>query len=330
MKKYPRYMFMALIAMLLILALPGCDQSGDDGADPPPSSGRYESVEDLANLADIETGGTYTVILGSSINISERWGEINAAVKAAKKYVVLDLGACVAEDNAIIGKQSNPSGNQFNIIQNNSYITAIILPESLQYIEGQSFRNCIHLTSVVIPDGVLSIGSGAFMDCSALRNIIIPDSITSIADNVFQNCTALTSISISDSVNSIGSGTFQACTALTSISIPHGLVSLTQRLVSGCTSLVNVSIPDSVTSIESLAFRNCTGLDGITIPSSVTSIEASAFYGCTVLTSVVFAGGSTIIANDNSFPAGASLRSAYSGGGAGTYTLSGGSWSKNP
>jgi hypothetical protein len=79
MKKYVRSVFM-ILAALVLAALSGYDQSGDDGADPPPSSGRYESVEDLVGLAAIETGGTYTAILGSGINVSDRWADISAAV----------------------------------------------------------------------------------------------------------------------------------------------------------------------------------------------------------------------------------------------------------
>jgi hypothetical protein len=280
MKKYVRSVFMILAATLVLLALSGCDQSGDDGADPPPSSGRYESVEDLANLAGIETGGTYTVILGSSINISESWGAINDAIYVAKKYLTLDLRACASGE--MVEGAELPSGNDFNIIRYNPYITGITLPQSVQYIDQTAFMGCLSLSSVILPDGLLGIGLGAF-----------------------NGCTGLSSISIPDSVATIGVAAFLGCTGLTGITLPSGLATIGQN-----------------------TFLDCTGLTGITIPAAVTDIALNAFNGCTSLTTVVFEGGATTIVNNKCFPHGSSLRTAYAGGGAGTYTRDGTVWSK--
>jgi hypothetical protein len=78
-----------------------------------------------------------------------------------------------------------------------------------------------------------------------------------------------------------------------------------------------------------VTFYRCVSLTSITIPAGVASIESGAFSGCTGLATVVFEGDETAIADDSTFPSGASLQAAYSSGGAGTYTLSGGSWSKS-
>jgi hypothetical protein len=311
MKKYLHCLFMALAAMLLALALPGCDQSGDDGADPPPSSGVYESVEDLAGLAGLETGGPYTVILGSSIDISQSWGAINDAIYAAKKYVVLDLAACSAEDDTIAGNLSStgttdPSGNDFNVIRYNPYITGLVLPKSLKYIDNAAFMDCFGLGSVILPEGLLTIGHYAFYNCGSLTALTLPDSLTTIGGSAFQN------------------------SGLTAISIPDGIVGISGSTFSGCKSLASVRLPSGlVHAIATSTFRDCTSLTAITIPTGVPSIAATAFPGCTNLTTVVFEGGSTTIANNNSFPNGTTLKTAYEGGGAGTYTKNGTTWSKS-
>jgi hypothetical protein len=330
MKKYVRSVFVILAAALVLLSLPGCDQSGDDGVDPPPSSGRYESVEDLASLAAIETGGTYTVILGNGINISDRWGDINSAIRAAKKYVVLDLSQCAVTDDAIEGSQT-PGGNDFNIIRYNPYITGLILPESLQFIDNSSFRNCIYLTSVVIPDGVLSIGSMAFRGCSALGNIIIPDSVNSIGEYAFQDCTGLASISLSHDTASVAPGLFSGCTSLVNVNIPDSVTSIGQGAFSGCSSLTDIDIPDSVGTIDYHAFYNCASLTSVTFKQRSVSLQIGAS-ACSnsALNTVIFEDTNVTIANNNSFPyTSTSLKAAYDGGGAGTYPLGGGSWSKN-
>jgi hypothetical protein len=355
MKKYMRLVFMALAAMLLLLALPGCDQSGDDGADPPPSSGVYENVEALADLAAIETGGTYTVILGSGINISDRWADISAAIRAAKKYVILDLSQCAVTDEAIQGSLP-PGGNDFNIIKYNPYITGLILPQTLEFIDDSAFGDCTSLESVILPDGLLSIGIGAFRYCSGLSSITIPDSVATIGGQVFYGCSGLQgSITLPSGLVTIQSSAFYGCSGLSSITLPSGLVTIQSSAFYGCSSLSGITIPDTVVTIETGAFVNCTNLSGIVIPAGVTSIgggafqictglgqvtfsarsaalsiAANAFNGCTGLDTVVFEDANATIVNNNSFPSTVtSLKTAYEGGGAGTYTLSAGSWSKN-
>jgi len=92
--------------------------------------------------------------------------------------------------------------------------------------------------------------------------------------------------------------------------------------------LTGVIIPNSILSIGEGAFGVCSNLASITIPSNVTSIEGNAFYGCTILTSVTFQGAGTTISNSSTFPSISSLLTAYKAGGAGTYKLSGSTWTK--
>jgi len=90
---------------------------------------------------------------------------------------------------------------------------------------------------------------------------------------------------------------------------------------------------------NAVTITDYTGAGGsVTIPAQingkpVTSIGERAFEGCTNLASVTFERADTVIANDNSFPGGSSLRTAYSAGGIGTYTrpnTSSTTWTKQP
>jgi len=65
----------------------------------------------------------------------------------------------------------------------------------------------------------------------------------------------------------------------------------------------------------------------VTIPASVTNIDLAAFSSCVNLRSVTFGGANTKF-NDTEFPEGMDLKAKYKAGGAGTYTLSGKTWTK--
>jgi len=128
-------------------------------------------------------------------NISDNWAVINNALTAEKKYVILDLSDCNATNNTIAGSGNVPSGNYFNIIQNNTYIKGIILPDTLTGIGDYTFSQCQNLTCVNIPSQVGSIGNFAFLQCKNLTTLyVLPETPPTLGNNVFAVCTALTNI----------------------------------------------------------------------------------------------------------------------------------------
>ena len=79
-----------------------------------------------------------------------------------------------------------------------SFLTSVIIPDSVTIIDTTAFFQCSGLTSVSIGTGVTSIGSDAFANCTGLTSVIIPDSVTSIGDQAFENCNLLTTVYIAD------------------------------------------------------------------------------------------------------------------------------------
>ena len=204
-----------------------------------------------------------------------------------------------------------------------SYLTNIILPNSVTSIEQCAFFNCLGLTNITIPEGVTSIGEIAFRSCRSLTSITIPNSVTTIGvsafvfsgltsitipngvieieSGAFAYCAGLTDVSIGNSVTTIGDYAFQNCTGLTSITIPNSVTSIGVSAFENCTGLTSATIiGNGVTTIGNLAFSNCTNLANVTIGNGVTTIGGSVFSGCQGLTSVSI-GNSVISIEDGAF-----------------------------
>ena len=124
-------------------------------------------------------------------------------------------------------------------------------------ISAHAFWNCSFLSNIVIPNSVANIGDGAFRGCCFLNKVVIPDSVTSIGISSFEGCSSLVSVVIPNRVTSIGISSFEGCSSLVSVIIPDSVTSIGACAFQNCSSLSNIVFPDSVTSIGEGAFANC-------------------------------------------------------------------------
>ena len=222
----------------------------------------------------------------------------------------------------------------WDLYLNGTKITDLTIPEGIEEIKPQAFRNCRSLTSVKIPNSLTSIGFSAFSGCTNLEKInisdlkawcninfsqgsnplingghlylngkeitdlTIPEGIEEIKPYAFECCSSLTSVEIPNSVTSIGNSAFELCENLTSVEIPNSVTSIGNNAFYECTGLTSIDIPNSVTSIGDFAFQDCTGLTNVDIPNSVTSIGRYAFYRCTGVTSLTIGNSLTSIGED--------------------------------
>lgn len=167
---------------------------------------------------------------------------------------------------------------------------SITLANGLTSIKELAFYENSGITSVKIPGSVDRINSAAFACCSALTNVTIENGVTRIGSEAFGACKVLKSINIPDSVTSIGYEAFTNCDNLTSVTLGSGLTSINSGLFIECLSLNNIIIPESITTINNAAFAGCISLTNITIPLSVVMIDTDAFAVCSKLTDINFKG----------------------------------------
>jgi hypothetical protein len=258
-------------------------------------------------------------------NFQDSWGDINAAVLEAGRYIVLDLSGCTARDNRIWGG-TLPRGNDMNILRDNQYVKDIALPETLTRIDWRAFYECRYLTRVTLPDSLAVIGDSVFSGAAGLVSVVIPESVVSIGDEAFKGTPwekdflaaqpngvvylgkiayrykgtmpRDTTVAIREGTVSIAGSAFYGCEGLASVTLPDSVVSI-DAWAFGKSGLSQVSFGNSVAIIRDNAFARCKNLTSLTIPASVTSIEGHPFYNCTSLASLaVEAGNAALSAED--------------------------------
>ena len=177
-----------------------------------------------------------------------------------------------------------------------SNLTKVSLPDSIDIIYDDVFKDCNKLSAIKIPFvgkernstkenflGYLFSGNNYQKNDNVvpitLKTVIVSGG-EKIPNNAFYGCADINKIIIGDGVTSIGNDAFNGCTSLEEIVMPKSVESIGSRAFSGCAKLKNIVIPESVTSIGSLVFENCNGLTAITIPFNVQKIGFGAFAHC--------------------------------------------------
>jgi len=120
-------------------------------------------------------------------------------------------------------------GRVNNNWQRASYITSIVIPNSVKIIRQDAFYYAANITSLVIPDSVETIEEGdfgTFGNMSNLTRVTLPDGLKVIPSYAFPSCAKLTAINLPASLESIGQSAFISCSALTDLVIPDSLTSI--------------------------------------------------------------------------------------------------------
>jgi hypothetical protein len=161
-------------------------------------------------------------------------------------------------------------------------LTGIILPDTLEDLGAEVFRDCAGLVSVEFGGNLVSIGDGAFRS-SGLKTLELPDSLQTIGNYAFAG-TALETLELSPGLTSIGVSAF-SCPTLTLIEFREGNPGAAGLNIEGafanCTALKSARLPDSLDSLSiatgsaSGSFFNCPSLELLSIPATTNSIGAN-------------------------------------------------------
>lgn len=165
-----------------------------------------------------------------------------------------------------------------NVFKNCQFLTEIELSENLKSIGNSAFENT-GITRMNIPSTVKTIGRSAFKECINLEEIELSDELTSISAAVFSGCSKLEKVELKTKIESIGFSAFGYCYALKEIHICEGVTDIDEYAFASCNALENIDLPESLENIEDHAFEYCEGLRRINIPNKVSYIGDNAFEG---------------------------------------------------
>lgn len=200
---------------------------------------------------------------------------------------------------------SNPFAYNANLILNGETVTDLVIPETIDKINGYAFYGSTIKTLIVndniksigayafseskllqsakLSNNVANIGACAFMNCSALASINIPDVLQTISKDTFYKCSSLTEVKIPETVHSIGISAFYECSNLTEIKIPDNVEIIDKNAFYGCSGASSIIFGNKVETIGESAFQNCSKVSELNIPESVVSMGKNVFNSCSSL-----------------------------------------------
>ncbi len=166
-------------------------------------------------------------------------------------------------------------------------VTGVTLPQSLSSIGSHAFEQCGALQNIEIPSSVTYIGTKAFANCKKLATASIDAAIAILPERAFENCTSLKSIALANELRTIGESAFEDCRELMAIDGANGLTAIGKNAFKKC-GFEEIILPPMVRSLADNAFRDCKSLKSIVLPQGLTAVPKEMMRGCDKLTSVVF------------------------------------------
>ena len=260
-----------------------------------------------------------------------------AALPAVPAAAAEDFSAVVLSDGTVAVHCDNPALTEAVVPETlngykvtaldegcfaeNTELTQVTLPESLNAIGESAFYGCEKLTGITIPESVTAIGTNAFSGCASLTEICVPASVTQIGAYAFDNTESVTAFEVAsenavytaqdgvlfdkdmstllkypearpdtayqvpDSCTAIADWAFIGSQFLEKIDL-NRVTSIGEDAFYYCVKLQSIDIPEGVTELVGGAFCYCAELQSVTLPSTLKSIGENCFFSCTSLTEI--------------------------------------------
>lgn len=265
----------------------------------------YELIEFDVVGANLLSGNDYFVVGDVNITFTIKElakllpfvivdGEIIEYTGTESNVEIPSTYSLLSDGTAIEGTNFNVTKIGNNSFINNSNISSVTIPNSIQEIGNNAFQNCKNLANINWGEGITNIGERAFSNCTSLQNISLPINLKTIGRSAFQNCVNLVEITldsanlsdfgiynyiftgIATSTNSVTFNVGENATRIPSYifdAVPVTTINwlgesnceiIAERAFVGCPNITSLTIPASIQIIEPYAFTNCRGLQEVT------------------------------------------------------------------
>lgn len=121
---------------------------------------------------------------------------------------------------------------------NNYQIESVEIPETVQQIDANAFRDAVNLRSIELPPYLTQIGSNAFNGCQNIKQIELPPLIKKIDSSAFANCNMLQEFIFPSLVTEISGKVLANCTALKDVIIPDTVQKINKDSFSGSPNVI--------------------------------------------------------------------------------------------
>ena len=162
----------------------------------------------------------------------------------------------------------------------------LVIPEGVEVIAQEVFKNNIDITGVLFPESLREIKYGAFYGCTGIRDVTLNDGLKTIANDAFRGA-GFSKVIIPYNVENIGTSAFTCDINVDKLNshfmdIDGILFSYDKRELVIYPSAKHENeyiVPECVEKIRSLAFEN-SSLHSISLPRAIWKLDNYVFYGC--------------------------------------------------
>ena len=235
-----------------------------------------DGIEYIAGYAFAESG----LLTSISIPNSVQDVDVNAfsdcprlSSEVYNDHFFAYLSPCYTGDYAIPEGIKTIGNGAFENARN---MTSVTIPNSVTTIGKGAFVHCC-IDTIVLPDSVRYIDAQTFMGCPYLKTIFFPRYLDSIGTEAFAYCDGLQYVTIQEGVQSISKEAFYGCGRLQSVTFPHTLKTIGKEAFAWCRMLETIRFQEGIEQIGEEAFEDCNKLKEIHWPASLISVGKNAF-----------------------------------------------------
>ena len=156
-------------------------------------------------------------------------------------------------------------------------LSKCFLPEKLERIENNAFRNTALTGSLILPEGLKYVSG---FEGTKITNVHFPSTLEEIGELAFRSCKSLmTEISLPQSLKVIGSQAFYESAISGNLVLPDELESIEEWAFWLCHNLKgSLTIPNRVKVISKYAFGSCGFTGTLTLTAGLVELQEFAFY----------------------------------------------------